>query len=105
LLLPRAYLLIDTSWPANDGRDADRIVAAAKQAGISKIDHVLITHFHNDHEGGAPQLRRRMATLRSSTLEPRKAKNTLRTEVLVTLGEKVPTQLLNGDRAVMRLEN
>jgi competence protein ComEC len=49
-------LLIDTGWPDNDGRDADRIVAAAKDAGIKKIDFVLITHFHDDHVGGAPQL-------------------------------------------------
>jgi competence protein ComEC len=49
-------LLIDTGWPGNDGRDADRIVAAAKKAGISKIDYVLITHFHDDHVGGITQL-------------------------------------------------
>jgi competence protein ComEC len=49
-------LLIDTGWPDSDGRDADRIVAAAKKAGISKIDYVLITHFHADHVGGLPQL-------------------------------------------------
>ena len=49
-------LLIDTGWPGNNGRDADRIVAAAKKAGISKIDYVLITHFHSDHVGGLPQL-------------------------------------------------
>ena len=51
-----ASLLIDTGWPGNNGRDADRIVAAAKDAGISKIDYVLITHYHDDHVGGAPQL-------------------------------------------------
>lgn len=49
-------LLIDTGWPGNDGRDADRIIAAAKTAGINKIDYVLITHFHDDHVGGVSQL-------------------------------------------------
>src|SRR5437870_10026803 len=49
-------LLIDTGWPGNNGRDADRIVAAAKLAGISKIDYLLVTHFHSDHVGGVPQL-------------------------------------------------
>src|SRR6266851_3105267 len=49
-------LLIDTGWPDNNGRDADRIVRAAKDAGIKKIDFVLITHYHDDHVGGAPQL-------------------------------------------------
>jgi beta-lactamase superfamily II metal-dependent hydrolase len=49
-------LLIDTGWPGNNNRDADRIVAAAHDAGLSKIDFVLITHYHDDHVGGAPQL-------------------------------------------------
>jgi competence protein ComEC len=53
-------LLIDTGWPGNEGRDAGRIAAVARKAGISKIDYVLITHFHTDHVGGVPQLAARI---------------------------------------------
>ena len=53
-------LLIDTGWPGNAGRDADRIVAAAKQAGLARIDYVLLTHYHDDHVGGVPQLAARI---------------------------------------------
>ena len=49
-------LLIDTGWPGNNGRDADRIVAAARLAGLARIDTVLLTHYHDDHVGGVPQL-------------------------------------------------
>ena len=49
-------LLVDTGYPGNKDRDADRIVAAAKNAGLSQIDYVWITHYHADHVGGVPQL-------------------------------------------------
>ncbi len=49
-------LLIDTGWPGRENRDADRILRAAHEAGLAKIDFVLITHYHDDHVGGVPQL-------------------------------------------------
>jgi competence protein ComEC len=53
-------LLVDTGWPGNNGRDAERIQAAMKDAGITQIDKVLITHFHTDHVGGVPELAKRV---------------------------------------------
>src|SRR3974390_565968 len=49
-------LLVDTGNPTPDDRDAKRIFEATKQAGLKKIDYVLITHFHVDHAGGVPAL-------------------------------------------------
>lgn len=68
-------LLVDTGWPAGFGgprppaaqppgaapparapSSADRIVAAAHELGLHKIDYVLITHYHVDHVGGLSEL-------------------------------------------------
>src|SRR5262249_45419841 len=48
-------MLIDTGFEV-DGRDAKRIHAAAQQAGLKKIDYVVISHFHADHVGGLAAL-------------------------------------------------
>lgn len=37
-------------------RDAARIVAAAQELGLQRIDHLVVTHFHSDHFGGVPDL-------------------------------------------------
>jgi competence protein ComEC len=55
-----ASLLIDSGWPGNSGRDADRVQAAMQDAGITKIDHLLVTHYHVDHVGGVPELVKRV---------------------------------------------
>jgi competence protein ComEC len=55
-----ASLLIDTGWSSVDGRDATRIQAAMRDAGITRIDHLLVTHFHVDHVGGVPELVKRV---------------------------------------------
>ncbi len=52
-------LLIDAGYTGFSGRDADRILIAAKDAHVKKLDYVLITHHHADHEGGVPNLLQR----------------------------------------------
>jgi len=47
-----ASLLIDTgNGGAAATRDADRILAATKDAGLTQIDHLITTHYHGDHYG------------------------------------------------------
>ncbi|MCW5982847.1 MAG: MBL fold metallo-hydrolase [Bryobacteraceae bacterium] len=49
-------MLVDAGWPGYDGRDANRIAAAARKAGLKQIDYMLVTHYHLDHVGGVPPL-------------------------------------------------
>src|ERR1043165_5062112 len=57
-------LLIDAGYAGRDARDAERIVAAAREAHVDHIDYLLITHFHNDHVGGVADLAERLPILR-----------------------------------------
>jgi competence protein ComEC len=49
-------LLFDTGNPGNGDRDAKRIFETAKKAGLTRIDHVVISHWHGDHVGGLEAL-------------------------------------------------
>ena len=64
-------LLIDTGWAPGIGgprpdpsappqpvqpSSADRIAAAAASLGVTKIDYLLMTHYHADHVGGLQAL-------------------------------------------------
>jgi competence protein ComEC len=56
-------VLIDSGNPGD--RDAGRIAAAAKDAGITVIDHYITTHWHSDHVGGAAPLAARLPVLQT----------------------------------------
>ena len=51
-------LLIDAGNPGD--RDADRIAAVAKEAGVTQIDYLLVTHYDGDHVGGVNDLSTRL---------------------------------------------
>jgi competence protein ComEC len=53
-------LLIDTGNANGAVRDAERIYAAAKDAGLTQIDHLILTHYHGDHFGGMAELQKRI---------------------------------------------
>ncbi len=54
-------LLIDAgNGGAAAARDADRIMAAIKDAGLRQIDHHITTHYHGDHFGGLQELAARI---------------------------------------------
>ncbi len=63
----RQTMLIDAGFPddgtfasvsgeAQRARDPQRVLAAARDAGVTEIDYLLVTHFHADHDGGVPEL-------------------------------------------------
>jgi competence protein ComEC len=51
-------MLVDSANRKPDDRDAKRIFAVAKQAGLEKIDTVVTTHYHGDHMGALEALSR-----------------------------------------------
>jgi beta-lactamase superfamily II metal-dependent hydrolase len=53
-------LLIDTGNANGAVRDASRIFAAAQAAGLTQIDHLILTHYHGDHFGGMEELTKRI---------------------------------------------
>jgi beta-lactamase superfamily II metal-dependent hydrolase len=54
-------LLIDSgNAGAAAARDADRIMAAVKDAGLRQVDNLITTHWHGDHFGGMAELAARV---------------------------------------------
>jgi competence protein ComEC len=68
-------MLVDTGFGGNQGmpdatatnssgapitRDADRISAVFKQAGVTVLDWMVISHYHGDHVGNAAELANRL---------------------------------------------
>ena len=102
-------LLIDTGFPGNNDRDAQRIAATIKSAGLNKIDILEITHFHADHVGGAAALSKLVPigkfydhgdSIEASTPQGAQLYDTYKTlvagkRVTVKPGDKIPIQGLD----------
>ena len=50
--------LVDSGNPG--GRDTDRIMAVLADAGVTKLDYLVSTHYHVDHVGGLQDLAKRI---------------------------------------------
>ena len=100
-------LLIDT---ANGGaaatRDADRIMAAVRDAGVTQIDHLVTTHFHTDHIGAMAELTGGCRCANSSILvrTSRPADERLRPEDRIPplYAKATHTVVKPGDRIAMK---
>jgi glyoxylase-like metal-dependent hydrolase (beta-lactamase superfamily II) len=51
-------MLVDAGLPG--ARDADRIAEAAKSAGLTQIDYMVVTHYDADHVGGVKDVGERI---------------------------------------------
>jgi competence protein ComEC len=53
-------VLIDTGNANGAVRDAGRIMDAVRDAHLTQIDHLILTHYHADHFGGMEELSRQI---------------------------------------------
>jgi len=53
-------VLIDTGNLVGAPRDAGRIMDAVRDAGLTQIDHLILTHYHADHFGGMEELQKQI---------------------------------------------
>jgi len=84
-------------------RDTDRIMAAVKDAGLSRIDHLITTHWHGDHFGGMAELATRIPIRHfidhGPTVEPQPASTAFLQNVYPSLHAKgTHTIARPGDR-------
>jgi beta-lactamase superfamily II metal-dependent hydrolase len=98
-------VLVDAGNPG--GRDAERIHRVATEvAGLKRIDHLVVTHFHRDHFGGVAELARLMpiGVLHERDLaaapEKERAQPDLEAYRRAAVGRRVPIRV--GERIALR---
>ena len=92
-------LLVDTGNPGE--RDLSRILEVLKVAGVSRLDHLLTTHYHGDHYGGLLELAKQVPVARfydhGENIEKREAFAAFRS-AYEELSRGKRTSLRPGDR-------
>jgi hypothetical protein len=105
-------VLIDSGYPGD--RDADRVKKACDAAGVKRIDHMLVTHFHADHFGALADIVKRIPIghlwTRDVAHAPEKERNDPRLAVLnevkiderhlVQVGQTLPLKQAPGAAAL-----
>jgi beta-lactamase superfamily II metal-dependent hydrolase len=101
-------MLIDTGngGPAAP-RDAERIMAAAKDAALTRIDHLITTHYHGDHFGAMSELASRIPIANfvdhGENVQPNPATDAFLNEVYPALHAQAKRTVVKpGDRVAMR---
>ena len=84
-------MLVDAGWAGFEGRDATRIPAAMDPARVSRIDYMLVTHYHADHVGGVAPLASQVPLARSSIAGPRSKTARIRVYDVLEARKKVRT--------------
>lgn len=101
-------LLIDTG---NGGpgapRDAQRILAAAQDAALTRIDHLITTHYHGDHFGAMSEVASRIPIAEfidhGANVQPNPATDAFLRDVYPALHAQAKHTIVKpGDRVQMR---
>jgi competence protein ComEC len=101
-------VLIDTgNGGAAAVRDAERIMAAAKDAALARIDHLITTHYHGDHFGAMSELASRIPIAdfvdHGQNVQANPATDAFLNDVYPALHAKAKhTVVKPGDRVAMR---
>jgi beta-lactamase superfamily II metal-dependent hydrolase len=101
-------LLIDTgNGGPGAARDAERIMAAAEDAGLTRLDHLITTHYHGDHFGAMSELAARIPIAdfvdHGPNVQANAAADAFLSEVYPALYAKAKHTIVKpGDRVAMR---
>ena len=91
-------VLIDTG--VDGERDPGRIAATARRAGLTRIDHLVVTHFDIDHHGGAAEVHKRILIARVYDAGDEGSKPQAQFDKYAAFRKSVPYTILKPGQAI-----